>query len=47
LLSQFFGGVAKEYITKLGFEKYMRRVTYRAPLEMLSGGWQDLPPIMG
>jgi hypothetical protein len=29
------GGVAKEYITKLGCEKYIRRVTYCAPLEML------------
>ncbi len=33
----FIGGVAKEYITKLGCEKYFRRVTYWAPLEMLSG----------
>jgi len=24
----FIGGVAKEYITKLGCEKYFRRVTY-------------------
>ncbi len=32
----FIGGVAKEYITKLGCEKYFRsRVTYWAPLEML------------
>jgi hypothetical protein len=29
------GGVAKEYITKLGCEKYFRRITYRALLEML------------
>jgi hypothetical protein len=29
------GGVAKEYITKLGCEKYYHRVTYLAPLEML------------
>jgi hypothetical protein len=28
-------GVAKEYRTKLGCEKYFRRVTYEAPLEML------------
>ncbi len=31
----FIGGVAKEYITKLGCEKYFRRVTYWASLEML------------
>jgi hypothetical protein len=31
----FIGGVAKEYITKLGCEKYFRRVMYQAPLEML------------
>jgi len=31
----FMGGVAKEYITKLWREKYFRRVTYWAPLEML------------
>jgi hypothetical protein len=31
----FIGGVAKEYITKLGLEKYFRRVTYWAQLEML------------
>jgi hypothetical protein len=29
------GGVAKEYITKLGCEKYFDRVTYSALLEML------------
>jgi hypothetical protein len=28
------GGVAKEYITKLGCEKYFCKVTYGAPLEM-------------
>jgi len=28
------GGVAKEYITKLGCEKYYHRVTYWTPLEM-------------
>jgi hypothetical protein len=31
----FMGGVAKEYKTKLGCEKYFGRVTYLAPLEML------------
>jgi hypothetical protein len=31
----FIGGVAKEYGTKLGCEKYFLRVTYSAPLEML------------
>jgi len=31
----FLREVAKEYITKLGCEKYFRRVTYSAPLEML------------
>jgi hypothetical protein len=31
----FVGGVAEEYITKLGCEKYFLRVTYSAPLEML------------
>jgi hypothetical protein len=31
------GGVAKEYITKLGCEKYFRRITYRTPLEMFLG----------
>jgi hypothetical protein len=31
----FMGGVAKEYITELGCEKYFRRVTYQALLEML------------
>jgi hypothetical protein len=32
----FVGGVAKEYITKLGCEKYFRRViTYWAPMEIL------------
>jgi hypothetical protein len=29
------GGIAKEYITELGCEKYFRRVTYQALLEML------------
>jgi hypothetical protein len=29
------GGVAKEYTSKLGCEKYFHRITYRAPLEML------------
>jgi hypothetical protein len=28
-------GLAKEYITKLGYENYFCRVTYWAPLEML------------
>jgi hypothetical protein len=28
----FIAGVAKEYITKLGCEKYFLRVTYSAPL---------------
>ncbi len=31
------GGVAKEYITKLGCEKYFHRVTNWAPLEILWG----------
>jgi hypothetical protein len=31
----FICGVAKECITKLGCEKYFRRVTGSAPLEML------------
>jgi len=31
----FIGGVANEYITKLGCEKYFLRVTYWAPLAML------------
>ncbi len=31
----FMGGVAKEYITKLGCEKYFRMVIYWVPLEML------------
>jgi hypothetical protein len=31
----FTGGVAKQYITKLGCEIYFRRVTYWALLEML------------
>jgi hypothetical protein len=31
----FISGVAKEYITKLGCEKYFPRITYCAPLEML------------
>ncbi len=30
----FIGGIAKEYITKLGCENYFRSITYRAPLEM-------------
>jgi hypothetical protein len=33
----FIGGVVKEYITKLGCEKYFCRVTYCAPLEMHLG----------
>jgi hypothetical protein len=33
----FMGGDAKEYITKLGCEKYFRRITYWTPLEMLLG----------
>jgi hypothetical protein len=31
----FMGWVAKEYITKLGCEKYFRRLTYWAPVGML------------
>jgi hypothetical protein len=31
----FMGGVGKEDTTKLGCERYFRRVTYWAPLEML------------
>ncbi len=31
----FMGGVAKKEITKLGYEKYFCKITYRAPLEML------------
>jgi hypothetical protein len=27
-ISSFMGGVAKEYITKLGCEKYFHRITY-------------------
>jgi hypothetical protein len=33
--SSFIGGVAKEYITKLGCEKYFRGAHPRAQLEML------------
>jgi hypothetical protein len=33
------GGVAREYITKLGCEKYFRRVIYWALLEMLLEDW--------
>jgi hypothetical protein len=29
------GGIAKEYVTELGCEKYFRRLTYSALLEML------------
>jgi hypothetical protein len=42
----FIGGVAKEYITTLGCEKYFCRVTYWAPLELAqkstSFGLKDL-----
>jgi len=36
----FFVGVAKEYTTKLGCEKYFRRVTYWAQLEIVKSGSQ-------
>jgi hypothetical protein len=38
------GGVATEYLTKLGCEKYFHRVTYWAALEMLwlSCGWTSI-----
>jgi hypothetical protein len=44
------GGVAKEYVTKLGCEKHIeRRVTYWAQLEMLwlSCGWTSIGLIFG
>jgi hypothetical protein len=37
----FMGGVAKEYITKLGCEIYFRRVIYWAALEMLLKLWDS------
>jgi hypothetical protein len=45
----FMGGVAKEYLTKLGCEKYFQRVTYWAPLEMLwlSCRWASIGLIFG
>jgi hypothetical protein len=40
---QFYGwGCKKEYITKLGCEKYDHRVTYSAPLEMLLPTHQEI-----
>jgi hypothetical protein len=41
----FIGGVAKEYITILGCEKYFCRVTYWAPLEMHLEQLHPKPPL--